>query len=351
MYSTFDVSSMDKKYPKLSDLLKSRDVKVKILNMYKDRQDELLEAETLISDIGRLGCRGLEVKLNNVTAENFDSTVSELRVAKILLNNKHEVELLSEKAPRFKKSRGETYKSPDIVCIDNDSMTCIEVTRLNNKTEFNDLIPDTSLLSLDYTDVLTSALIKIIENENIVGVLSNWVEVPATGLMERVEEEKINDKNKVKDFPSDLIKNSFIIAIDMHEWGIKGDDIRKKLYGNICRFYSNTMGTPDDAYKKLKKEDWEKVITEVHIRDSWQKIEKARNNGWESVLIEYYLIPNSLNNFYINEEGIFVLGKLDDVSAILIIDHNCKCFFYPNPFCRDEINNPKIINFVTIQPG
>ena len=60
------------------------------------------------------------------------------------------------------------------------------------------------------------------------------------------------------------------------------------------------------------------------------------------------MIPNSSNNSYIIEEGIFVLDKMDDVSAILILDHSSGCFFYPNPFCRDEINSPEIINFINM---
>ncbi|WP_155399372.1 hypothetical protein [Methanosarcina mazei] len=39
---------------------------------------------------------------------------------------------------------------------------------------------------------------------------------------------------------------------------------------------------------------------------------------------------------------------MDDVSAILILDHSSGCFFYPNPFCRDEINSPEIINFINM---
>jgi hypothetical protein len=50
MDSTFNVSVMDKLYPELSKLLKSRDVKVKIFEAYKDSPNELLEAETLIKD-------------------------------------------------------------------------------------------------------------------------------------------------------------------------------------------------------------------------------------------------------------------------------------------------------------
>jgi hypothetical protein len=347
MISIADVSFMEKKYPKLSDLLKSH-VKAEVFNEYKDRPDELLEAENLVCDLKQLGCRGLEKKLNDLDgAGKFGSTVSEMKVAKILLNNEHDVEFLSEKDPRFEKGKGKTYKSPDIICIDDYLMTCIEVTRLNNKTEFADIIPATSLISLDWTDVLTTALVKIIEKEKMNGTFSNWVNVPVNGLMERVEEEKIIDKNKVKDFPSNLIKKPFVIAIDMHEWGIKGADIRKKLYGNKCRFSSNTTGIPDGNYRKLKEEDWKRVITEVHSRDSWEKIEKAKINGWGSVLSEHFLIPNSLNNSYISEEGIFVSGKINDVSAILIIDHNNNCFFYPNPFCNDEINDPEIKNFIS----
>lgn len=325
MFST--INDMDVKCSKLSCLLKSSDVKIKIFEEYKDKAEELLEVETLIHDLNHLGCRGLEAKFESVDVnDKFKPTVSELKVAKILLNNKYDVELLSEKDPRFKKTKKKTYKSPDIICIDNDSKICIEVTSLKNRTEFEDFL--SIFLSSDLTD--------------------KWTEVPVPGLMNSVENQQIDDKNKVKDFPNELTKNPFIIAIEIHEWGINNNDIRKILYGTICCFGSNTMNIPEENYEKLKLEDWEKVNTEVQTRDSWIKIEKAISKGWESFLSKYSLIPNSSNNSYIIEEGIFVLDKMDDVSAILILDHSSGCFFYPNPFCRDEINIPEIINFINM---
>ena len=135
MDSTFNVSVMDKLYPELSKLLKSRDVKVKIFEAYKDSHNELLEAETLINDLERLGCKELENKFNDVgDADKFDSTVSELEVAKILLNNEYDVELLSDNNQCF------ITKSPDIICMDDASTTYIEVVKLNANIDIMDLI-------------------------------------------------------------------------------------------------------------------------------------------------------------------------------------------------------------------
>lgn len=118
---------MDKKYPKLSYLLKSR-AKVEIFEAYKDRPDELLEAETLIHDLDRLGCRGLKNKFKDLGgADKFDPTISELKVAKIL-NNKYDVELLPDKDPRFIK------ESPDIICTTDTFTTYIEVARFNDSS-------------------------------------------------------------------------------------------------------------------------------------------------------------------------------------------------------------------------
>ena len=112
--------------------------------------------------------------------------------------------------------------------------------------------------------------------------------------------------------------------------------VRRLLYGDIA------------LYPRSTTKYWENAITEIHNRDSWGKIERAQSNGWESFLRDKFLIPNNETLHCINEnnEGKFVSGKMEDVSAVLLIDHNRKCFFYPNPFCRNEINNPKIINFI-----
>ncbi|AKB28684.1 hypothetical protein MSSIT_1965 [Methanosarcina siciliae T4/M] len=308
-------------------MLKSSDIQAKLFKEYKDRLDELLEVETLIINLKQLGCKGLDTKFESVDDNGkFKSTVSELKVAKLLLSNKHEVELLSEKDTCFKKKKGETYKSPDMICINDDSKICIEVTSLKNRTEFDDFL--SILRSSDLTN--------------------RWVEVPAIGSKENFKNQQIYDKMKKENFYPELEKNPYIIAIEIHEWGINSEDIRKILYGSICCFCSNTMGTPEEDFEKLKRRNWENVNTEVQARDSWIKIQKAISKGWESFLSKYSLIPNSSNNSYIEEEGIFVLDKMDDVSAILILDHSNNCFFYPNPFCRDEINSPKIINFINM---
>jgi len=133
---------------------------------------------------------------------------------------------------------------------------------------------------------------------------------------------------------------------------IKDESIHRLLYGDVVVFcssaFANDIGISSQDYIRWTKEEWEKIITETHKRDSWEKIERAESNGWDSFLIEKSLIPNNDKLSYIdkNNEGIFVLNKMEDVNAVLLIDHNRKCFFYPNSFCRDEINNPKIINFI-----
>lgn len=392
MSSTFDVSSMNESYPELSKLLNDH-VKVKVFEAYKDRPDELEEAEDLISDLERLGCKEIEKKLNEKEADNFDSTVSELKVAKVLLDNKHNVEFLSEKDPCFKKRKGQTYKSPDIICKDNDSTTCVEVVRLNDSSrkDIVDLIQDQvgdfvrclpyridvhlkEELSLpkikkedknkqkqsvldsleifkksfsedmqpqvplnlpndagDFTFVLKKNALE----QGYLCIISICFDIPAE-LIKYLEKYDIDKKDKAHDFPIEQRNNPFIIAIDLRMWEIKDEDIHSLLYGLV------------GLHPRGMKKYWEEVMAEVHSRDSWEKIKRAQSNGWDSFLREKFLIPNNETLLCINKdnEGKFVSDKMEDISAILVIDHNNKCFFYPNPFCRDEINNPKIVNFI-----
>lgn len=405
MSSTFDVSSMDELYPELFKLLKDHDVKVKVFEAYKDRPDELEEAEGLISDLEQLGCKGIEKKLNEKKAEEFDSTVSELKVAKVLLNNKHNVEFLSEKDPCFKNGKGKTYKSPDIISKDNDSTTCVEVVRLNVNVDIMELIQkeiedyvkclpyrvdvylserlsipkvieskdqkkklnlnrkeqkDLVLTSLEIfkqsydkikaENVLPSLnistpdidfdLTKVNRKQGYIGFFfSDCAGVP-TELIEYLKQRCIDEKNKPNGFSIDLRKNPFIIAIDLHMRLIGQEDVNRLLYGDVV--------VPSHDSIKWMKNEWVTVITEIHNRNSWKKIEQVQSNGWDSFLREKFLIPDNETLSYIDQknEGIFVSDEMKDVSAILIIDRKNKCFFYPNPFCRDEINNPKIVNFI-----
>lgn len=407
----FDISSMNKEHPELSKLLKIHDVKVKIFKTYKGRPDELLEVETLIRDLERLGCRGLEDKFNDVTAEKFDSTVSELTVAEILLNNNYDTELLSDDDERFKIKKGHEAKSPDIICTRDTSTTYIEVVRLNDSS-FKDVVDliqeqvgdfvrclpyridihlkdEPSLPKIKKEDknkqkqsvldsleifkksfseamqpqvplnlpsdagAFTFVLKKIESEQGYFCIISTCFDVP-TELIEYLEKYDIDKKNKAHDFPIEQRKNPFIIAIDLHMREIKDESVHRLLYGDVVVFcsstFANDIGISSQDYIRWTKEEWEKVITETHKRDSWKKIERAQSNGWSSFLIEKSLIPNNDQLSYIdkNNEGIFVSDKMEDVSAVLLIDHNRKCFLYPNPFCREEINNPKIINFINM---
>lgn len=396
MNSTFDISSMDEQYRELSKLLNNCDdkIKIEIFDAYRYRHNELLEAETLIRNLERLGCKGLENKFKDITVNVFDSTVSELTVAEILLNNKYDVELLSENDLIFKKNKREKYKSPDIVCKKDTLTTYIEVVRLNGtgskeimdlvegqigdfvkdlpyridvylserlsipKKELSEINEQKKLLldsietfkkSLNETIKISSLPCQKICTEDIIfeikeieleqgyiGIIySDCFDIP-TALIEYFEKHDIHKKNKAYGFLSQMRKNPFIIAIDLHMREIKYESIHRLLYGDVA------------VHPRWMKTSWEKLIAEIHERDSWKKIERAQSNGWASFLIEKFLIPDNDNFLYINREGIFVLDKMDDVSAVLLIDHNRKYFLYPNPFCRDEINNLKIVDLISI---
>jgi hypothetical protein len=390
--STFNISSMGNSHPKLSELLKNN-LKDKVFEAYKDNPYKLEEAEGLINDLERLGCKEIEKKLNEKPADQFDSTVSELKVAKILLDNKHKVEFLSEKDSCFKKGKKKTYQSPDIVCKDKDSTTCVEVVRLNVNLDIMELIQkeieylveflpyrvdvylrseklsmpgiiesenpknpcklnrreqeDLALASLEtfkqscdkikeegvlpdsipiHTNNIDFQLTKVNSEQGFFGFsMSTPSDVPPE-LIRYLDQHCIDGKNKAKKFPSQMSKNPFIIAIDLNIWLIDEEDVNTFLYGLV------------DLNPEWMKTIWEIVITEIHTRDSWKKIEKAQRNGWDYFLRDKFLVPNNetLNCINKDKEGKFVSDNMEDVSGVLLIGHNNKCFFYPNPFCRDE---------------
>ena len=100
---------MIEKYPNLSWILdnvneskKGMNLKNELFDKYKDKPKYLLTLETLITGLRCLGCEGLQKKLNHGSSLNrFNTFISELEIAKILIDNKKNTELLSDTDPHF----------------------------------------------------------------------------------------------------------------------------------------------------------------------------------------------------------------------------------------------------------
>lgn len=116
---------MVEKYPNLVWALNSNEeLKLILFETCKDKPLYLSYFDDLIYPLIKSNCKGIQEKIKdaNTNINKFFSITSELEIAKILVNNKKEVEMLADNY--FK------LRSPDILCKDESFNTYIEVMRL-----------------------------------------------------------------------------------------------------------------------------------------------------------------------------------------------------------------------------
>lgn len=200
-------------------------------------------------------------------------------------------------------------------------------------------------IEIDTDDIiftLTKTELKI----GYVGIIeSECIHIPTSKLNEYIKGRLIKKAKKRDSFEGEHRNYPYIIAINWCESFLDETDVNNLLYGSVSSPISNEIGMPDIEYRKWIDDEWNRVTKETKNRASWTKIEKARDKGWELFLIKKFLIPNG--NSHINNEGIFVtLEEMKNVSAVLFLNNWGKISYHPNPFCSDEINDPRIINFM-----
>ncbi|MCK4797426.1 MAG: hypothetical protein KAT05_08595 [Spirochaetes bacterium] len=368
-------------------LILNSELKSKLFEKYKHKPRYLIELDNLILDLINSKCENIQEKMKDVNDLNkFNSMISELKIARFLVQSGTKVELLSD-----------DYfdgKSPDILYKYDDLESYIEVTRLGEVESINSLFDSIRALLKNFPyridielkselslprltgkertvqdNLLESSLEKLesvlesdnftefpvkIETDTIIfnvyptskkgylGIITTEViEVP-DNLMDYVGSKILIKKaNKRDDFKGEHRGYFYIIAFDCEESSIDELDMDGLLYGDIGGPILNAFKYPEEVYEKWKQKEWNSIIDRVRINPTWDKIEQAKEKGWESFLVDKYLIPNNYSNR--NGNGLFLSEPdLNNVSGILFRTKWNKHFFYPNPFCHSEINCPDI---------
>lgn len=112
-------------YPNLEWALDENKLKQDFFELHKNDQRYLSNLDKLFDDLIRLSCEGIRDKINDVgSIDKFESAISELEIAKIVVKNKMKVRLLED--AYFKNA------SPDILCTSKEFTAYIEVMNLTN---------------------------------------------------------------------------------------------------------------------------------------------------------------------------------------------------------------------------
>ena len=364
-------------YPNLSwSLISNSEFKIKLFETYEDRPRYLLKLDKLILDLKNSNCENIQKKMNDVRdLSKFDSILSELEMAKFLTQSGIKVELLSDNY--FGERR-----SPDILCKYDNLKSYIEVTRLTELESINGLMDSIRTLSknmpyridmelknelslprLNGTErTVQDSLVKIslekfesilksdnfrdfpirIETDGIIfklyptssgkgypGIINyEVIEVPTDDLMDYVKSKILIKKAKKReDFLGEHRTYFYVIALDCMESSIDESDIDSLLYGQTHGLGSNVSKLPEEAYQRWKQAEWNSIIDRVKKGHSWQQIELAKENGWESFLVDKYLIPNNYSNR--SEIGIFLSEPYPAIPRFFQV------VFQPGPYRPD----------------
>lgn len=381
-------------YPNLTwSLISNNQLKTILFETYKDKPQYLLKLDKLIFDLRNSKCENIQQKMKEVNVDldkKFKSIISELETARFLTRSGMKVELLSD-------SYFGERQSPDILYKYDKLESYIEVTRLGELKSISGLFDyiltlvinlpfrvdmelknELSLPRLDgkeryIQDELVKVSLKefekilksnhftefpvIIETGGIIFKIyhtisgkgyprfinSEVIEVPTDNLIDYIKSKILIKKAKKRDdFKGEHRMHFYVIALDCKESSIDELDIDRLLYGQTHGLGENISGFPEENYKRWKQEEWNFIISRVMKKPTWQQIEQAKANGWESFLIDKYLIPNNYANR--TDDGIFLSeSDLKNVSGVLFRNNwNENYSFYPNPFCHSEINYPDI---------
>lgn len=382
---------MQSKFPNLSwSLSLNTELKSKLFETYKSKHNYLLKLDDLINELKNLPCNNIQETIEDVdNLYKFDSIVSELEIGKYLARNGMNVEFLSD-------DYLDNKPSPDILCKNEFFNSYVEVTRLSENEAILNMIDSLRHLleKLPYrVDVTLKSELSLpklrgkertihenlveeslkqfeeyikndisdfplkIATDNVIFKVhqaysgypgkfeSEVIKVPTEKLMEYVKERLIQKAKKRDSYVGEHRNYLYFIAFDCEEKYIDELDIDLLLYGQTLELGTNdVLKLPVKVYEQWRQEKWKSIVSKLQKDPVWTKLEVAIEKGWESFLINKYLIPNNYINR--NQNGILISEKsMENVSGVLF-KKNDEIIFYPNPFCSAEINYQEIQNIL-----
>jgi len=328
--------------------------------------------DTLIDTLRVARCSNIQRKFVDVANNliKFESTISELEIARLLSHKGKEVELLPDSFL--------ATKSPDMIVKDANGEYYVEVMRLSDD-EASEIIFDgirSSISNLDrpvYVDVnlpedlslpvtlhnerrlkedkarrviqqfnkqiATANLGKLPTAISIEGVIfeliespsksgprllkSQWIAVPLGKYVERIRYITTLKAQKRSSWVEDHLNKKYIIAVDCEQ------RMLDKAYVDEALLGFTTTYLPDMAPKAS-------VPTKITL---------AEGKGWSSFLKKVHLIPTA--NTIFTSYGAFLTDPIcKHVSGVLVRMGSRDPYFLPNPFAEPAINDPRLVNFI-----
>ncbi len=369
-------------YEKFADLSWSLDkndvIKSYLFEVSKERYLRYLDQ--LIKKLRVDGCGGIQDKIGEIgDIDRLDHIISELELATALLRPDRTVELLPQDYMRG--------KSPDLLVSDNtrkvyfeakvvtddegdsqiigflrkflaaysaivnvkikDRIALPEVT-FNERYEKEKIIerslqefkkdfeePTPGKSKTIETEGAVFEVIGISSNKGYPGVIkSSFQRVPEDKLRAKIERDLIDKARKRKDWKGKDLTIPYIVALHFKAWTVDDILVNEVLFGH-------TVALGKDPSTKF---EWQTIVGNKETRiPKWKEIERAKERGWEEILIKKSLIPS--NWIYLLEPGLYLCCRdMENISGIIARYGSNNIEFIPNPFAASKFEafEPKI---------
>ena len=143
----------------------------------------------------------------------------------------------------------------------------------------------------------------------------------------------------------------YIVAFVSENISIDDIDFRDLLYGRTPELFVLPDDEPEMVHQgKIQREtDWANILANKEkFIPQWHNIADASLSGWHDFLTEIYYIPHDYT--YLAKEGLFLSDPImKNVSGIMLIRKSSESYFFPNPFCDQEISISHFQDFFQIK--
>jgi len=350
--------------------LNTKNLLPKVLGEYQDNPILASNEDNLMKFLREKKCKNVRERLKNVnTLWNFKSAISELEIAKLLIEKGKMVEILLE-----------TYDGmispPDILAVDSKYEVYIEVTRLTDDSTI---------------EQISNSIDEYLKKENFVyrvtSSLNSEISMPAFGNERDIKKQKT--AVGVEEFKDKMrLVNNTNLPVNI-ETSIGSFKVEKSPYdvGYAGSFELSAILLPyekiiekirkDVIYKSKKRDKWigehrNKIFIVVLVFEAFfhyieylepalfgnhtivlldydYKIKNANEKGWKDFLEKMNVLPQ-LSYLDPKKRGIyFTVKSVKNVSGVLGFLYGRTLVFLPNPFAYEEINEPEFDNYLEFE--
>jgi hypothetical protein len=328
-------SGWNVRYPNLSWAFSgNKEILGVLMGKYPPNHNYWKYLNELVSDLKAAGCKGIPEKMAD-TANNsskFSAAVSELEIARVLIQHKKSAELLPD-GYMGKDTTGNLIPSPDISVQDETGDYYVEVSMFSDDETSGFII-----------DELRSFLADSKPHCRVDVSLPRALSIPASRHDDReVKYAKIREvveKFKEGFARADRSKLPLQITVDDVVFDVSPSNLNVGYPGLIN---TDAFVVPTKKFVGIIRE---RVTEKAEKRSKWtgDNLRKRYIIAIDSDL--HFMDDDELSKALIDPCGCFITDSLTSNVSGVLLRVGSKVWFVPNPFADAQINDPNLVRFL-----